>query len=67
MKYNKKQKAMAKSYLRSLLVGITPLLAEQLGLLGEDPRWTYICAVAAAVLAVTSRYFDTTDKAFGRS
>lgn len=63
---SKQKKAMMKSCLRNLFAAIAPVLAHQLGLLGQDPKWAYACGVATALLAFSQRYFDTTDKAFGR-
>ena len=51
---------MVKSYVRSLLVACSPLLAVN----NVDPK-TYAIAVAAAFVAVTTRYLDKSDTGFG--
>ena len=57
---NNQVKAMVKSYVRSLLVACSPLLAVN----NVDPK-TYAIAVLAAFIAVTTRYLDKSDTGFG--
>jgi len=57
---NNQVKAMVKSYVRSLLVACSPLLAVN----NADPK-TYAIAVFAAFIAVTTRYLDKSDTGFG--
>jgi len=57
---NNQVKAMVKSYVRSFLVACSALLAAD----NVDPK-TYAIAVAAAFVAVTTRYLDKSDTGFG--
>ena len=55
-----KQTAILKSYLRGVVVAITPLLS-----IRSTDSWAYLAAVVAGVIAPTLRALDKNDPAFG--
>ena len=59
---NNQVKAMVKSYVRSLLVACSALLAAD----NVDPK-TYAIAAFATFVAVSARYLDKSDTGFGSS
>ena len=61
LKMDKKMKEVIKSYLRGILVAVTPLLATHT----TDTK-IYAFAVVSAALAPIVRWLDKNDPAFGR-
>jgi len=55
-----KQTAILKSYLRGVVVAITPLLS-----IRSTDSWAYLAAVVAGVIAPALRALDKNDPAFG--
>lgn len=60
MKLSTKVKAILKSYLRGLLVAITPLVTVR-----STDKWAYVAAVVAGVISPAIRAIDKNDPAFG--
>ena len=61
MKLSDKQVAILKSYLRGVLIAITPLVTTK-----TTDGWAYLAAVFAGVIAPAIRAVDKNDQAFGR-
>ena len=53
-------KSVIKSYLRGVIVAITPLVA-----MGVTNQWAYIAAILAGVISPALRALDKKDPAFG--
>lgn len=53
-------KSVLKSYLRGVLVAVTPLIA-----IHETDAWSYVIAVFAGVISPALRAMDSKDPAFG--
>jgi hypothetical protein len=53
-------KSIIKSYLRGVIVAITPLVA-----MGVTNQWAYIAAILAGVISPALRALDKKDPAFG--
>jgi len=60
MKLSPQAKAIIKSYLRGVVVAVTPLLAT-----ANKDAWAYVAAVFAGVIAPAIRAYDKNDPAFG--
>lgn len=57
---NPKYLAIIKSYVRGVVVAITPLLATNV-----TNKWAYVAAIFAGVISPALRAMDKTDSAFG--
>ena len=53
-------KSVIKSYLRGVIVAVTPLVA-----MGVTNQWAYIAAILAGVISPALRALDKKDPAFG--